>query len=211
MARERGSDLSRARCGLEPRPRLVLDLDDVTDCDLQSNLPDWSTNSAALSVHATAYWVSMGVASCQISGTGSDGSVSGSSGGGSPMAGPTNVTLSRSIGGVPVVESLAVARFDSDNQTTYEAFYWPSIPADVVSTAIAFSAKLASASGLAAYKAKLPADAQGQGRVVINHTSAGSPSPFQAAATYDVVQTTPEGDGGNLSFDQNSNPVTTVW
>jgi hypothetical protein len=44
-----------------------------------------------------------------------------------------------------VVESLAVARFDIDNQTTYEAFYWPEIPGDVVSTAIAFGAQLASA------------------------------------------------------------------
>jgi hypothetical protein len=74
-------------------------------------------------------------------------------------------------------------------------------------------------SGLAAYKAKLPADAQGQGQVLIHHTSAGSSSPFHAAVTYDVVQTEPPSDSGgislggeaDLSFDPNGNPVTTAW
>jgi hypothetical protein len=181
----------------------------------ESNLPDWSTDSSLLIAHATAYWVSMGVASCQIVASGVDGSV----GGGGPTdgapttvtSGPSSVTLARGIDGVPVVESLAVASFDVDDQTTYESFYWPEIPANVVSAAIAFQNQLADPNALAAYKAKLPADAQGQGRVVIHHTSAGSLQPFQTAATYDVVETTPEDDGGDLNFDQNGNPVTTAW
>ena len=98
-----------------------------------------------------------------------------------------------------------------NDQTTYESFFWPEIPANVVSAAIALQNQNADPNALAAYKAKLPADAQGQGRVVIHHTSAGSLQPFQTAATYDVVETTPEDDGGDLNFDQNGNPVTTAW
>lgn len=181
----------------------------------QSNLPDWSADPSMLAAHASAYWVSMGVVSCQIASTGADssGGGGGSTDGGPTTftAGPTDVTLARGIAGVPVVESLAVARFDENDQTTYESFYWPEIPADVVSAAVAFQNQLADPNALAAYKAKLPADAQGQGRVVIHHTSAGSLMAFQSAATYDVVETTPEDDGGDLNFDQNGNPVTTAW
>jgi len=180
----------------------------------ESSLPDWSTDTSMLEAHASAYWVSMGVASCEISGTGIDTSVSGGGsidGGSFQNVSQNIVTLQRGVQGVRVVESLAVARFDVDDQTTVENFYWPEIPADVVSTAIAFSSQLADPSALAAYKAKLPADAQGQGSVVVHHSSSFSMSPFQAAATYDVIQTTPEDDGGELSFDQNGNPVTTVW
>ncbi len=181
----------------------------------EANLPDWSADSAMLTAHASAYWVSIGVASCQIVASGIDG---GGSGGGPIDGGPTTftpgpsiVTLGRGIDGVPVVESLAVARFDVNDQTTYESFYWPEIPATVVSAAIAFANQLADPSALAAYKAKLPADAQGQGRVVIHHTGASLPQPFQSAATYDVVETTPLDDGGDLNFDPNGNPVTMTW
>ncbi|HEY6462946.1 MAG TPA: hypothetical protein VIY73_22400 [Polyangiaceae bacterium] len=180
----------------------------------ESGLPDWSTDTTKLTAHAVEYWESMGVASCQIAGTGIDGSVSG---GGSVDGGTFQtttqsiVTIQRAVQGVPVSESLAVARFDVNDQTTVESFYWPEIPADVVSAAIAFQSQLADPTALAAYKAKPPADAQGQGAVVIHHTSSFSTSPFQSAATYDVIETTPEDDGGDLSFDPNGNPVTTTW
>jgi hypothetical protein len=180
----------------------------------ESNLPDWSTDSAKLTAHVEAYWASMGVESCQVQDTGIDGSVSGGGsvdGGSFQMPGPSTVVLGRGVDGVPVVESLANAIVNVTDQSTSERFYWPEIPAQVVTTAIAFRDQLASAQGLAAFKAKLPADAQGQGRVVIHHSSAFSMAPFQAAAVYDVVQTTPLNDGGNLYFDQSGNPVMTVW
>jgi hypothetical protein len=81
----------------------------------------------------------------------------------------------------------------------------------VVSAAIAFKNQLAAPGALAAYKAKLPADAQGDGRVVIHHSSGLSMGSFQSAATYDVVQTTPQNDGGDLNFDPDGNPITTIW
>jgi hypothetical protein len=180
----------------------------------ESSLPDWSADSAKLSAHASEYWVSMGVASCQITNTGINGSGGGGGsidGGSTFTAGPSTVTLARGIDGIPVVESLAVARFDVNDQTTSEAFYWPEIPADVVRAAVAFKNQLANPNALAAYKARLPSDAQAQGGVVIHHTHAGSLSSFQTAATYQVLQTTPLNDGADLNFDQNGNPVTTAW
>ncbi len=61
---------------------------------------------------------------------------------------------------------------------------------------------------LAAYKAKLPADAQGDGLVILHHTSSSSTSPFAAAATYDVEPPpAPLGLGSTLSFDADGNPV----
>ncbi len=181
----------------------------------EANLPDWSADSSKLAAHAVDYWASMGVATCQIAGSGIDGSAGGggSADGGSTfvIAGSSTVTLSRAVHGIPVVESLAVARFDVDDQTTEEAFYWPEIPAEVVTAALAFQMQLSESGALAAYKAKLPPDAQGQGQVVIHHTNAGSSAPFQTVATYQVLQATPENDGGDLNFDQNGNPVTTLW
>jgi hypothetical protein len=181
----------------------------------EANLPDWSSDGNALATHVKAYFVSMGVATCQISGT--DGTYS-AGGGGSTNGGSTftvtaqsTVGLVRSIDGVPVANSIAYARFDTDDQTTSEAFYWPTIPADVVTAARAFHDKLAAPGALAAYKAKLPADAQGDGQVVIHHRVAGSPLPFTAVATYDTVQMTPQNDGGELSFDPDGNPVMDTW
>jgi hypothetical protein len=181
----------------------------------ESMLPDWSSDSAALKAHAMAYWASMGVEACQVSGQ----DVNVTIGGGGPTdggpqtmtVGPSSVILSRGIEGMSVVESLAVATFDSQDTTTQESFYWPEIPADVVSAALAFRQKLADPSALAAYRAKLPADAQGDGRVVIHHSHAGSTSTFQAVAVYDVVQSSPLGLGANLFFDANARPVTMTW
>jgi hypothetical protein len=88
----------------------------------------------------------------------------------------------------------AFARFDTNDQTTFETFYWPEIPADVVTQARAFHDQLAAPGALAEYKAKLPADAQGDGHVVIHHRAGGSSLPFTAVTTYDTVQITPQND-----------------
>jgi hypothetical protein len=124
---------------------------------------------------------------------------------------PTEAGLVRSIDGVPIVDSRAFARFDIDDQTTSETCYWPTIPADVVRAARAFHDQLAAPGALAAYKAKLPSDAQGDGQVVIHHRVAGSSLPFTAVVTYDTVQITPENDGGELHFDANGRPVMDSW
>jgi hypothetical protein len=181
----------------------------------ETNLPDWSADSSKLAAHVTAYFVSMGLDPCQIASTGIDGS---GGGGGSADGGIVEIAMShqtvvlaRGIGGIRVVESLAWAQFDNADQSTAESFYWPEIPAAVVTTARAFRNQLASPIALAAYKAKLPLDAQGDGQVVVHHNHAGSQAAYQAAATYEVSQKNPLGFNGNFDFDPNGNPVANDW
>ncbi|HVT06026.1 MAG TPA: hypothetical protein VHO67_01140 [Polyangia bacterium] len=165
----------------------------------EAALPDWSTDTAALTVHVTTYFAGFGVSACQVA----NAQINAGSGG-------RTVDLARAIGDIPVAESLAYARFDDQDQSTSEGLYWPAIPADVVTAARAFQAKLTDPTELAAYKAKLPADAQGDGAVVLHHTSSSSTAPFAAAATYDVATPPgPLGRGSTLSFDADGNPVPT--
>jgi hypothetical protein len=180
-----------------------------------ANLPGWSGDGESLDAHVVAYFESMGVQPCQIASTGEE---SGAMGGGPTdgsgdilVATPTAVSLARGVQGVNVRDSLANAEFDSNDQTTEETLYWPEIPADVVSAALVFQAQLAAPGALAAYKAKLPTDAQGPGSVVIHHSSMGTSAPFVAAAVYDTVEITPDDSGGDIFFDPNGNPVTPTW
>jgi hypothetical protein len=181
----------------------------------EANLPDWSSDGTALITHVSAYFESMGVASCQIA----NAAITGSAGGGGSIDGGFVVTstssqanLARGVGGIRVAESIAWARFDNNDQSTAEGFYWPTVEAAVVTAARAFRDQLASPSALAAYKAKLPSDAQGDGQVIIHHSSGASMNAFDAAATYDVNPPPSQfGRGSTLSFDPNGNPVSTAW
>ncbi len=167
----------------------------------EASLPDWSNDPTALGAHITAYFESFGVAACQV------GSAQANDG-----FGGRTILLARSVDGVAVAESLAYARFDNQDQSTSEGFYWPTIPAAAVTSARAFREKLADPVQLAAYKAKLPANAQGDGVLILHHTSETSPPPFTAAATYDVEPPpTILGAGATLSFDADGNPVSTAW
>jgi hypothetical protein len=181
----------------------------------ENNLSGWSGDGETLDAHVTQYFVTMGVLTCQIASTSEDaaGGGGGATDGSSTVmtVSPTTVVLSRGVDGIPVVESRAIAQFDVNDQTTEESFYWPEIPADVVTAARAFRDQLAAPGALAAYKAKLPADAQGDGQVVIHHRVGGSALPFTAVAVYDTVQMTPENDGGDLYFDASGNVVQDTW
>ena len=179
----------------------------------EADVADWSSDTAALGAHVAQYFESMGVESCQIART--DFGYT-ESGGGSTDGGPITITarsttagIVRGIAGIPVVESTGFARFDANDLTTEEAFYWPAVPAAAVAAAMALRDQLADPNALAAYKAKLPSDAQGSGQVVIHHSNSLSSGGFHAAATYDVST------GGDLpatlSFDANANAVNVNW
>jgi len=180
----------------------------------EKDIPSLSGTEAMLTAYVRDYYVTMGVASCQIASSqivswsgGGSGSSTGD-GGTTIVSGGVTLGLRRGLDGIPVVESLANAMFDIDYQTTSETFYWPEIPAEVVVAAVALRAKLADPQALAAYKAKLPKNAQGDGQVVIHH-SVVSFDPFQAVATYDVLMSGDAGDQNpDLSFDANGNAVT---
>jgi hypothetical protein len=141
----------------------------------EASLADFSEEVPVLSAHVRDYFTSFGVRACQISST----SVNAGSEG-------RKIQLGRAADGITVAESLAFARFDVDDETTVEGFYWPTIPDDVIASARTLRAALADPAALRAYKAKLPADAQGDGSVVIHHSAASSAEPFESTVSYDV-------------------------
>jgi hypothetical protein len=184
----------------------------------EANLADWSADTDKLSAHVRDYFVAMGVATCQIANLGIDasGSAGGPVDGGALVvsAGPNTVVLSRAIDSIPIAESVAVARFDVNDQTTAEGLHWPEISAELVTSAITFRNRLKDSQALADYKTKLPDDAQGDGQVMIHHSSAGTSSAFQAVVVYEVTQTFPadagvllRGLGESLDFDSNGVPA----
>ena len=164
-------------------------------------LPDWSSDSSALSEHVRAYFVAMGVDLCQIAETqvqaGTDG---------------YSISLVRGVDGIVVGQSNAYAKFNVNDQTTQEGLYWPTIPAETVAAARAFRDRLANPTELAAYKAKLPASAQGTGEVQIQHSACPSNatnSTFQSLATYSAGGMS--SSAGPQWFDVDGNPLSGIW
>jgi hypothetical protein len=151
----------------------------------------WSSGTETLVDHTRAYFVAMGVAPCQAAKTQALGGSSGIA-----------TSLNREVAGIPVVDSTAYAQFNAHDLTTSEGLYWPAVAADIVSAARALHQQLADASMLAAYKAKLPANAQTEGQVVIHHSGAGSTQPFRSVASYDVLV-----GRSTLSFDASALPL----
>ena len=148
----------------------------------ESALPDWSNDADALAAHVRAYWIAMGIPSCQIQST------EVTAGGGA--AGPQRtVFVLRVLDTIPIVDSKASARVNNADQSTSEGFLWPAIPSSVVASARAFRSVTAEPGALALYKATLPSAAQGEGVLVLHHSSIAlmANSPFRAAATWDVT------------------------
>ena len=163
-------------------------------------LPDWGSAEQDRATHVEAYFTAMGLDSCQV---GSAAQFTGSGG--------FTVHLNRVAENIPVQGSIAYAHFDADNQTTEESLYWPEIPSETIVAAIGLRSILANSTSLAEYKALLPTTAQGDGHVVIHHSSClfdTSPLPFTSEATYDVQEDSQLGMGETLSFDVSGNQVT---
>jgi hypothetical protein len=162
--------------------------------------PDWSDDPDALAAHVRDYFVSLGVAPCQIGGT----QVLGGSHG-------RMIALARAIDGIRLPESMAHAKMNRDDHTTSEGFYWPTVPKDVVTRARAFRDRLATPAGLADYKAKLPENGQGDGAVVLHHRSAvvlpDRPKEFVAMPTWDVRLSDAHSSALSTSFDENGEVV----
>ncbi|HEY8079223.1 MAG TPA: hypothetical protein VIF62_34060, partial [Labilithrix sp.] len=102
----------------------------------ESALPDWSNDPTALTAHVVAYWEAMGVPACQIMRTQILAEVG-------PSGGSRTVELQRGLEAIPIAESTAQARMNNADQSTFEQFRWPEIPADTVTSARAFRDVLA--------------------------------------------------------------------
>jgi hypothetical protein len=84
-----------------------------------------------------------------------------------------------------VAESIAWARLNNDGKSISEWVYWPAIPAKALADARLLQELTTGPRG-AEYLARLPAGLSA-GTVVIHHSSATDETPFEALATYDVI------------------------
>lgn len=96
--------------------------------------------------------------------------------------------LERSVAGIPVEGSFAFAAFDDSGAIITEGVYWPAIPADVVTEAVAFARQIASDDGLAAFlepitrERELHPEHKGELRIV--HTTSTYEGGFVAIPLY---------------------------
>jgi hypothetical protein len=114
--------------------------------------------------------------------------------------------LTRTVSGIPVIESHAWARFDGGGNVVAENVYWPAFDAGVVSDAVGLSQALSrSPQASATYLAKLPLPEgmASSGRVVIHHSSEFVRSSFESYACYDVLFVPSGGGGYERHFDIN--------
>jgi hypothetical protein len=92
--------------------------------------------------------------------------------------------LERWVENFAVPDSVAWARIDEQGTVVAEWVYWPAIPAKVLVDARRLEERLAS--NKSEFLARLPPDLP-PGQVVIRHSSATEDGPFEAYASYDVV------------------------
>lgn len=98
--------------------------------------------------------------------------------------------ITRRVQGIPVPDSYAWARINSDGTVVEEQVYWPAIPSDTLGKALALAANLSDTSTSAALEARLPPHRKGKG-LVIRHSPGEWDKEFFADAVYDVVQQGP--------------------
>lgn len=109
--------------------------------------------------------------------------------------------LERRIERYQVVDSIGWARMNEQGEVVSEWVYWPAIPAKALADARQLVAMTAGDSDKTGFLRRLPAGLP-PGRVVIRHSSATAQGPFEAFASYDIVQRRPSPEtvgGGNLS------------
>jgi hypothetical protein len=155
---------------------------------------DYSADVATQTTATVQYLEGFQIAPCQV-GTAQVHSLVG------PGISAEIILLPRVVDSIPIANSIASARLDANNQTDNEQLYWPTIPAAIVTEARAFYARTADPTQLQAYKALLPANAQGTGLVAIHHTNSIGAPPVRFAVTWDVDSESPQ------SFDENGNVV----
>lgn len=93
--------------------------------------------------------------------------------------------IERKIDKFSIVDSSAWARMDEQGLVISELVYWPPIPAKVLSEARRLEEQVAASDQL--FVRRLPPGLP-PGRVVIRHSAATEDGPFEAYASYDVVE-----------------------
>jgi hypothetical protein len=94
--------------------------------------------------------------------------------------------LDRKIEEYAVVDSVAWARMNEQGRVVSEWVYWPAIPAKAIADARRLD-ELVRTAGKTGFLDRLPAGLP-SGKVVIRHSSATAEGPFEAFASYDVLE-----------------------
>jgi hypothetical protein len=140
--------------------------------------------------NVVAYFVGAGVPRDQIGGVHANTYLSSSGSTTDERPAPVKVDgyasiLERKIEKYPVVDSVAWARMDAQSKVVSESVYWPAIPAKVLADARRLDGLIGGTN--TEFQRKLPAGLP-TGRVTIRHSSAMEEGPFEAYATYDVME-----------------------
>lgn len=161
------------------------------------------------SQHVLGYFINCGIPRAEIAGVR----------GGTSLAGAATIgvvpklhlrwyasNLDRAIDGIPVIDSVAAARFNANDELVRETVYWPPIPQAALVDAKALRTTLSDPSTLSAFQAALPTTKK-SGRVVIRHRGMDNHNgAFGAAAVFDVV------DGQTVHhFDVSAHEVKLPW
>jgi hypothetical protein len=154
----------------------------------------------------TDYFLGAGIPKDQIGGVHTTTYLSSSGSKNDPKPAPPKIDgyasiLERKIGNIRVIDSVAWARLDDEGKVVGEWVYWPAIPAKALADAKRLEG-LAEGAGAADFMARLPAGLP-RGQVVIRHSSPVAEGPFEAFASYDVIERkTP----ANMNGGQNLSP-----
>jgi hypothetical protein len=95
--------------------------------------------------------------------------------------------LQRRVHGIPVADSVAWARMNDHGAVLGEGVYWPAIPGRAITDARRLQERLSQDSTRNVFLARLPVNTS-PGAVVIRHSSAVVREPFEAFASYDVIE-----------------------
>jgi hypothetical protein len=94
--------------------------------------------------------------------------------------------IDRGVQGIPVPDSFAWARVDTEGKVIAEGIYWPALSPAVVAGALKLRDAVADPQRQAALEAKIPLRIRDHG-VAIRHSSAYVETPFEAFPSYDVA------------------------
>jgi hypothetical protein len=103
-----------------------------------------------------------------------------------PVLESINSRLTRVVGGVPVIESVAWAKLTTSGDVAMEAVFWPPIDAKIATQAATFAATLADSTQREDFLGKLPGGLSKEGSVVIHHTDASVHATPSAYVSFDI-------------------------
>lgn len=161
--------------------------------DADAPVGPYGLSESAHNALVLAYFENAGIPANQIAGVHATSTMTGGGSASDPSSSmPTanvsfNTVLSRSINGIPVVDSVAWAKMNTNGDVDMETVFWPDIDATVAAGAAALAAQLADPTRVAHYKSTIGAASTDTGGVAIRHSTYTVHQPVTCYVSYDVV------------------------